>query len=138
MPLSRSHSFRALTCPSRCGHQGVSGTHSVALFRILTCPSRCGHQGVSSTRPVAFFPCSDLSLPMRSPGSEWYSLGLIVPYSDSSLRCGLQLVSATHSVVFFFHALTCLFRCDFQIVSVNRQVAFLLCLDLFLTMRFRK
>src|SRR6267142_1068820 len=45
---------------------------------MLTCSSRCAPQEGSAPRSLASFPCSHLSLPMRSPESECTSLALFL------------------------------------------------------------
>ena len=49
--------------------------------RVLTCPSLCGLQDVSGPWSVGFFPYPDLSLPVRSPESEWASVDWILSVS---------------------------------------------------------
>jgi hypothetical protein len=50
-------------------------------FHALTCLSICVLQKVSAPRSVGFFACPDLSLDLRSPGSECPSLGQILSVS---------------------------------------------------------
>ena len=80
---------------------GLSRSNS---FHVLTCPSLCGLQKVSGSRSVGFFSCLDLSLNVRSPGSEWVLVGQILSVSSFVPPFAiLQSVSGPRLVGFFLY-----------------------------------
>ena len=152
MFLTRSDSFRVLTCSSLCRRQFVSAPRLVGFFVCsdLSLPSRCCLQFVRGPHLVGFFLYPDMSLPMPSPVGERPSLGRILSLSFLVLictsQCRLQFVSAPCSVRFFpcpdvslpmlslgcecprsvgfIPRLTLVFRCRHQEVSAPRSPGF--------------
>jgi hypothetical protein len=136
--------FCALTCPSVGAIQEVSTPPSDS-FHVLTCPFVCAIQGVSAPRSLGFFPCPDLPLRLRYPGSECPSLARILSMSRLSPPSALsrELVPLARSDSFrfltypsiraiqlvsvpcflgFFRVLTCPPVCVIQSVSAHRSL----------------
>ena len=109
---------------------------------------------MSAPRSVVYFACPDLSLPMRSPGSECprSATFFLCPNLSFPTRRPLQRVSPPHLVTFFpchdlsllirspggecpsfghfsFRVLTCPSPCDLQSVSAPILFNFILYLD---------